>query len=416
MSRVVLRNFASLSILHAANYAVPLVTVPYLTRTLGAAGFGDLAIAQAITQYLVILVDFGFNLSSARLIALHSSEPDKLSAIFWSTLLAKGMLVGASVVILCLCSFLPGLAHMRSAIWANSLAAVLGTWLFPSWLFQGLNRMTTISLINLLARVSSVPLVFLYVKSIHDLNVAAAALGLPALLAGVIGLTAALKLGVGRARRTGMPLVLERLTEGWPLFLSVAGASLYSASNVILLRLVAPPQVVGYFAGADKIRVAVVGLIPQMTSAFFPTAVSAPNRSGGRLIQEFRPYWIQIALGASIFLFLFASAGVIVPLALGNSMAPSIPILRMLAFLGLVIPFNHILGVSVLVARGFSKPFSRALLAGGATNFILLPLLAARFGVMGAAAALILVEGVVLAGLVTAYRGINPTKVVTVES
>jgi len=415
MSRAVLRNFASLSVLHAANYAVPLVTVPYLTRTLGAAGFGDLAIAQAITQYLVILVDFGFNLSSSRLVALHRGEPQKLAAVFWSTLFAKAVLVAASIVILCVCSIVPGLAHMRGAIWANSLA-VWGTWLFPSWLFQGLDRMTTISLINFLARVSSIPLVFLYVKSPDDLSVAALVLGLPALLAGVVGLMTALKLGVGGTGMTGMPLVPERLREGWPLFLSMAGASLYSASNVILLRLVAPPPVVGYFAGADKIRVAVVGLIPQMTNAFFPTAVSAPHRSGGKLIQEFRAYWIQIALGVAIFLFLFSGAGVIVPLALGHSMEQSIPILRMLSFLALVIPFNHILGISVLVARGHGKQFSRALLAGGATNFILLPLLAARFGVMGAAVALILVECVVLAALVIAYRGINMAKVVTVES
>lgn len=412
MSRVVLRNFASLSILHAANYAVPLVTFPYLTRTLGPAGFGDLAIAQAITQYLVILVDFGFNLSSSRLVALHGSEPEKLSAIFWSTLLAKALLVGASVIILCVCSILPGLAHMRGAIWANSLA-ILGTWLFPSWLFQGLDRMTTISLINLLARISSVPLVFLCVKSVDDLSVAALALGLPSLLAGAIGLIAALKIGVGGTGMRGMPLVPERLREGWPLFLSMAGASLYSASNVILLRLIAPPPVVGYFAGADKIRVAVVGLIPQMTNALFPTAVSAPNRTGGKLLPEFRAYWIQIALGVSIFLFLFFGAGVVVPLALGHSMDQSIPILRALAWLALIIPFNHILGISVLVARGHGRQFSRALLAGGATNLILLPLLAALYGVMGAAVALVFVECVVLAALVTAYRGVNAAKVVS---
>ena len=167
-------------------------------------------------------------------------------------------------------------------------------------------------------------------------------------------------------------------------------------------------KLVGYFAYDD----AQAGIRP----GIIVVHSSAPSRADGKLSQELRTYWMQIALGLSIFLFLFFGAGVIVPLALGHSMDRSIPILRVLSLLALVIPFNHILGISVLVARGHGKEFSRALLTGGATNFILLPLLAAMFGVMGAAIALIVVESVVLAALVTAYKSINAAKVLTAES
>jgi O-antigen/teichoic acid export membrane protein len=406
MSRAVLKNFLSLSVLHAANYVVPLVTMPYLTRTLGAGGFGRLAIAQAVVQYFVILVDFGFGWSSSRLAALHKDDPLQISSVFWSTMYAKGVLVGASLALLGIGSAFHWAEGLRPAIWANSLA-ILGAWLFPSWFFQGLERMTTISLINILTRASSVPLIFYFVRTREDLVWAAFIPGLTVLFAGLIGLRAALKLGLSRPPAFRFRAARERLFEGLPIFLSVAGVSLYSTTNVILLGFVAPPQVVGYFAGADKIRVAAIGLIPQMTNAVFPKAVKSSRDSVLSLVQAFRKFFPQIALGVAIFLFLFLGSWMIVPLVLGRAMSPAIAILQVLSVLGLVIPFNHILGINILVARGYSKPFSQALLLGGLSNFAFMPMLGGHFGAMGAAVALVLVEIVVFASLLVAYGRVS---------
>jgi O-antigen/teichoic acid export membrane protein len=267
--------------------------------------------------------------------------------------------------------------------------------------------MTTISFINILTRALSIPLIFLFVRTRDDLVRAAFIQGLTVLLAGLVGLGAAISLGIRRPTPFRLHEARARFSEGWPLFLSASGVSLYSATNVILLGFVAPPQVVGYFAGADKIRVAAIGLIPQMTNAFFPTAVKSSRDSILSLIQTFRRYFVQIALGVAIFLFLLLGATTIVPLVLGQAMSPAIGILQVLSLLGLVIPFNHILGINVLVARGYSKPFSRALLLGGLSNFAFMPILGGYFGAMGAAAALISVEIVVLLALLFAYGRIG---------
>ncbi|MTC13076.1 oligosaccharide flippase family protein, partial [Providencia stuartii] len=66
MDRVILKNILSMFSIQGINYFIPLIMVPYLVRTLGLDGFGKYSIVIAIIQYLVIITDYGFNLSASR--------------------------------------------------------------------------------------------------------------------------------------------------------------------------------------------------------------------------------------------------------------------------------------------------------------------------------------------------------------
>jgi O-antigen/teichoic acid export membrane protein len=64
---------------------VRLITLPYLSRVLGPAGFGVVGYAQTVAQMLLIVVDFGFDLTSARKVALHRDQPEVLNKTYWTT-------------------------------------------------------------------------------------------------------------------------------------------------------------------------------------------------------------------------------------------------------------------------------------------------------------------------------------------
>ena len=55
--------------MQAVNYIAPLVLVPYLTRILGVEKYGVLGLAITVSQYLILLTDFGFNFTASRKIA-----------------------------------------------------------------------------------------------------------------------------------------------------------------------------------------------------------------------------------------------------------------------------------------------------------------------------------------------------------
>ena len=73
-SKVLLENFFSLSILQSANYLLPLVTLPYLTRVIGVELFGEFAVAAAIIIYFQTFVSFGFDYTATRNIAKVQSD------------------------------------------------------------------------------------------------------------------------------------------------------------------------------------------------------------------------------------------------------------------------------------------------------------------------------------------------------
>lgn len=92
MDRKIFKNIVSLVGIQGVNYIIPLITLPYLVRVLQPAGYGSLGFALAITQYFVILTDYGFNLSVTQKIAVNKDDKRYVSKIFWNVISCKLLL------------------------------------------------------------------------------------------------------------------------------------------------------------------------------------------------------------------------------------------------------------------------------------------------------------------------------------
>ena len=98
--KTILNNFFSLTLLKALTYLLPLITFPYLIRVLGVDKFGLIMFAQATMYYFEILVDFGFNLSATREVALNAKNKSKLNEIISSVFSIKLVLLIISGLLL----------------------------------------------------------------------------------------------------------------------------------------------------------------------------------------------------------------------------------------------------------------------------------------------------------------------------
>ena len=93
-------NFVAIALTQIISYVIPLISLPYLARVLGAEKFGLVYWAQSLITYFCIITDFGFGLSAVKEISIHRNDHDKINQIFSSILFVKLCLIFICFIIL----------------------------------------------------------------------------------------------------------------------------------------------------------------------------------------------------------------------------------------------------------------------------------------------------------------------------
>ncbi|WAT03374.1 oligosaccharide flippase family protein [Rouxiella badensis] len=168
MNKTMVKNILSLFMIQGAGYILPLITLPYLVRVLGPSEYGVLGFSLAFVQYFTLLVQYGFDLSATNKIAIHKDDKTLVSQVFWGVLFCKTILVilGALLMVAILL-LVPGLKDYSTVI-IVSYTSVVGAAYVPSWLFQGKEKMGWMAISNILAKIVTIPLIFIFVSSPAD--------------------------------------------------------------------------------------------------------------------------------------------------------------------------------------------------------------------------------------------------------
>jgi O-antigen/teichoic acid export membrane protein len=396
MAHGILRNMAALSVLQVANMVLPLATLPYLFRVLGPDHFGAYVFAQAAIAYLVLLADYGFNWSATGEIAKVQNDREAVSKIFWKTQVAKAIVACAGLVLLVLGVFLvPKLIEMRAILFAT-FPLVIGTVLFPQWLFQGLERMIFVTISTLSARLLVIPATYLLVHSTDDTWRAALIASTSTVVAGLISLVLIVRNKLVTRAFPSVSDVIEAFREGWHVFIATAAVSLYTTTNTVLLGFLTGNVTLGYFGAADKIRNVTQALIAPLSNALYPRVNALFAEDAAKAFALVRK--ALCVMGAVMFavsFVLFAGAPLIVRFGMGPGYEPVVEVLRWMAFVPWMVALNNVLGVQMMLPLGMKKKFSEILLGSGVFNVALLIPLSLRFGAQGAAMALLATETLV---------------------
>ena len=378
-NKVLFKNFTSLSILQISNYLFPLITLPYLVRVLGPGKYGLVNFAAAFAAYFTIITDYGFNLSATQEISVNRDDPKRVSEIFSSVFTLKMLLFVLSTLIFLPIVYVVPLFKEHLILFVVTFFSVFGTALFPLWFYQGIERMKYILIISVSVRVITTIFIFIIVKSENDFVKLARLNTLTQFAVGIIGLLFVVsKFGI-KYTFPDISLLRQQLKNGWNLFLSTVSINLYTTSNVFILGLFAPANIVGYYAAADKVRMAFQGIISPMSQSVFPFVNKLLSESYDRFI-SFNRKLIKIALivGAIISITLFLFAEPIVYIVLGKEYQSSIPVLKIIAWLPLVIFVSNVIGIQTMLPLNKQKSFALTLFSAAMINltlsFIIVPL------------------------------------------
>lgn len=412
------KNAASLYVIQFANYVLPLITVPYLVRVLGPTGFGVVSFGQSLIAYFALFVDYGFALSATRKISVERENSEAVSHTAFNVWAAKTLLcIAGAVVLLLLITMVPKLREV-SLLLLILYGTVIGNVLFPVWLYQGMEKMVFISVINLVMRVLVVAGIFVLVRQPEDYLVYAGLMSLGSIGAGVAGAWAALSKFKLSFVMPSLQGIWEALKEGWMLFLSMASVSLYTVGNAFILGLLTNHTVVGYYSAAEKIVKAILGLLGPISQAAYPRFSKMAAESKALALQwGRRMLFLMGGFGFILSLAIFIEAPVIVKVVLGPDYEPSVTVMRILASLCFLIAISNVLGIQIMLPFGKDKVFTSILFSAGFINIAFAVLLAPLWQEFGMAVAVLLSETFVT-GTMFIYlslRQLNPLVAVQIR-
>lgn len=406
--RQVLNDIAAVYGVQCANYIVPLVTIPYLSRVLGPGMWGLVAMAQSFGIYGHLIVEYGFIYSATRDLA-GSTDKRAIENVVAGVTGARVLLSLGVIALAAIAYFAIPLFHDHPLLlWSAVIAEILKAAL-PNYYFYGIQRVTFASMLDVSARVFALLGVFFLVREpAHAWR-----------YFGLQGVGAAIALAVAHwmiysrysIRAPRLADAWRMLREGGAMFLFRGASQIYSLGNAFMLGLFVSPVDVGYYAGAEKINSAAVGLLSPLSTALYPRAAS--------LVKADRPRAARLTvisliamLGFSLFLALvmWFGAPLLIRLMLGPKYAPSAGVLKILSLRSPLVAISYVLGFQWLLALGFERPFQKVTVIAIAINFVLAALLASRFSYTGMAWVVVLSQIFTAAGIfaIMRRRGVNP--------
>src|SRR6185437_37559 len=398
------------------NQALPLITVPYLSRVLGPASWGLLAMAQSFAIYANLLVDYGFLYSATREIARAASHQE-VERIIAGVSGAKMLLAAVALFVTCLAYFaIPLFRENALLLWTAAASEIIKA-LVPVYYFYGIKRVSTASILEISARAAAAAGIFLFVHEPEDAWKVFALTTFTSAAILIIGHAMMYSRYAPRWPRVSEGI--QTIRDDWAMFLFRSSHTIYVVGNAFILGLFASPQAVGYYAGAEKIGAAAVGLLAPFTTVLYPRAaalvkISMPKAARATAISFY------IVAGASVFLTLamWFGASLIIPIILGHGFAPSEGVLQILGLRAPLIAWVNVLGFQWLLVLGLERQFQRVTVAALVLNVFLAVVLAPRFSYDGMAWAVVTSQLAAAVGIyiVLQRRGLNPFNMRATES
>jgi len=364
------KNFTAMGIIQILNYVIPFITLPYLARVLSVDKFGLIFFAQAVMDYFSRFVDFGFNQSGVRELAIKRENPHKVSSIYTSIMFARLGLLLISFLILSAVIF--GFEKFRQdwVVYYFTFLSVLGNVLLSTWFFQGMEKMKFITYLNVLTRVISVVCIFVFIRNQGDYYLVPLFNSLGILVAGAVSVWLAI-------HQFKVKLYLPKVKEVWlklrnssEYFLGNVSIALYQSANAFVLGLCVSTTMVAYYVSAQKIYLAIYFMYIPFYNAFFP--YMSKNKDIKFWKKVFK-ILVFASIGLGIFMFLFAKP--IISIFYGPKLVESYKVLRIFA---IIVPFHIMAGTMafpLLGAFGYTKETNQCWIIAGIMHVIALGIL-----------------------------------------
>lgn len=395
LDALLIKNISAVFSSKIISFAVPLLILPYITKVLGLEQFGLLSFSLAISQYLVIVTTYGFDLTATQQISKARNDKKAISDVFCNVITAK-LLIALLCLLLLIATFcINNSSSSVMELVAYSYIGVLGAGLSVQWLYQGKEKLGIFSAMRVMSQLATLPFYFIFVKNGSDTHIAILLLSIPSFTSSIVGILYAYR--KGWMLWSFLPRVEGvhfQLKNGWYVFVSNVIGSLYLNTIPVLLGVLSGPASVGIYSAAYKIFQASQSLYQAITSSYYPR-VNATLQEKGRvetIAFIVKLLKLQLFLGLSVGGGIFIMSDFIVHFIYSDSYNDSSIVLKLFSVLPVIIGVGSVLGIQTLLTFDLKKEMMKVYTTCAIFSlFISIPL-SFLYQEYGAAISVILVE------------------------
>ncbi len=377
-AKAVAGNFIWLSVLKVVGYVFPLITMPYLARVIGVAGFGEIAFAISIMVFFETFTDFGFNYTATRDIARCREDRTEVSRIFSNVFWAKILLMIVAFAVLAILVFaIPSLYDKRLLLFLTFLY-IPGHILFPDWFFQAMEDMKYITILNVVSKAICTALIFVVIKEQSDYVWQPLLTAIGYWLSGIIAMWFIVKKFRVKILRPIWDGIRNSIRGSWNMFLSLLLPNLYTNFSTILLRSSCGEVATGLFDAGKKFINIIEQLFQVLSRVFYPFLARRINQ---------HDLYAKISGSLSILtsLALFCGAELLIKIFCTAEFTEAVSVIRIMAISPVSLFLMNTYGVNYLVLIGKENIYRNIIFLYSVIGFVLTWILTTKYSYIGTA-------------------------------
>ena len=310
----VVENYFFMTVLQVINSLFYVMIYPYLIRTLGAESYGLYIYALSIVTYFIFIVNFGFDLPATKAVALENDNPTAIANVLSCIFTAKIYLLFVSVLIFSILLITVPFLREHYLLFMIVFGQTINFALFPSYYYQGMQKMKTATIIQVVFKLLSLPFIFVLVKSSNDLSGFAIITTTTMIIGGLVAFLMVVLVDKLNIRWVSFLELKKWFKEAFPFFLSNSVGTIKEQGITIIIGAFFGMRDVAIYDLASKLIIIPRTILMSLNAALFPKIVIENNKA---TIQKIIKY--EFLIGLSV-IGLIAAFGYWVILFLGGEM------------------------------------------------------------------------------------------------
>lgn len=381
MNKKTIKNYIYNLIQQVLLVVSPLITIPFLSRSLGAEGIGTYSYAFALTNYFTLVATLGCDVYGRREISYVKNSLMDRSKKFWSIQIIKTICTLLVSVVYIIFS----LNNSNKTLLLILTFHLINVPLNIGWFYQGTEKFKKITIRTIFLKLAELLFVVFCIHSKNDLIKYTFGSSFINFLTFFV-LWLDIKNDI-KFEKITLKDVKYDLKNCLQFFLPAIATSVYTLLDKTMLGILTRGYTEnGYYEQAQKINIVLLRVVLSLGLVLLPQIAGAFKEGNKKqvkdLVNKSGKYVFFISL--PIALGLICISDNFVPWFFGNGYNKVSELLKLSGFILIVQGLDDVFGMQYLVNIGKQKQYIISIFSGALTNFIFNLILIPKFASAGA--------------------------------